>query len=256
MVFNVFIYILAGLIAGILTGFSGISAAVVVTPALVALCGFDAYEAVGIAMASDVIASALTSTSYARHGHLRIGDAKWLMISVLVFTLLGSWLGNIVPHDTLGDISVVLTPLMGIKFLFFPQTNLNRFIGEQGKKALFWESIASGGVIGIIAGFVGAGGGEMLLLVLTTLLCYEVKDSVGTGVFIMTFVALVGCASHIYLGGWPDTTAFIICIIGNATGAIFAARLANRINSATLNRIIGVLLVVSGMIMFVANFFL
>ncbi|MCD7769915.1 MAG: sulfite exporter TauE/SafE family protein, partial [Oscillospiraceae bacterium] len=125
-----------------------------------------------------------------------------------------------------------------------------------GKKAMFWASIISGGVIGIIAGFVGAGGGEMMLLVLSTLLCYEVKDSVGTGVFIMTFVALVGCASHIYLGGWPDTTAFIICIIGNATGAIFAARVANRLNSATLNRIIGVLLVVSGVIMFVAHFFL
>ncbi len=61
MIFNLFIYILSGLMAGVLTGFSGISAAVVVTPALVALCGFNAYEAVGIAMASDVIASALTA---------------------------------------------------------------------------------------------------------------------------------------------------------------------------------------------------
>lgn len=151
---------------------------------------------------------------------------------------------------------MVLTPLMGMKFLFFPQTNLNRFFGQLGKKAMFWSAIISGGVIGIIAGFVGAGGGEMMLLVLSTLLCYEVKDSVGTGVFIMTFVALVGCASHIYLGGWPNMTAFIICIVGNATGAICAARVANRINSATLNRIIGVLLVGSGLIMFVANFFL
>ncbi len=178
------------------------------------------------------------------------------MISVLGFTLFGSWLGNIIPHETLGDISVVLTPLMGAKFLFFPQTNMGNIFGEQGKKQVVRLSLISGAVIGSVAGFVGAGGGEMMLIVLSTLLCYEVKESVGTGVFIMTFVAFVGCASHIYLGGWPNMTAFIICIIGNATGAIAAARIANRMKSSTLNRIIGIMLVASGVIMFVANFFL
>jgi uncharacterized membrane protein YfcA len=67
-------------------------------------------------------------------------------------------------------------------------------------------------------------------------------------------VALVGCVSHIYIGGWPDMTAFIICIVGNFTGAVFAARIANKMSSATLNKIIGVFLTIVGLIMAVANF--
>ena len=55
-------------------------------------------------------------------------------------------------------------------------------------------------MIGFICGFVGAGGGMMLLLVLTSVLGYELKTAVGTSVFIMTFTALTGAISHFYIG--------------------------------------------------------
>lgn len=254
MVLKIIVYIIAGLGAGVLTGFCGISAAVIVTPALVSMCGFDAYQAVGVAMASDVIASAATAYSYGRHGNVRIKDALILMAVVLAFTFVGSWLGDLIPHRALGTISVFITPLMGLKFLFLPTTNLGNILGEQSKRELIIETLFVGAGIGIIAGFAGAGGGEMLLFALTTLLAYEVKEAVGTGVFIMAFVALVGCVSHIYIGGWPDMTAFVICIIGNFAGAVFAARIANKLTSATLNRIIGIFLVTSGLIMLIAHF--
>ncbi len=254
MLFNIVIYILAGLAAGVLTGFCGISAAVVVTPALVSLCGFDAYQAVGVAMASDVIASAATAYSYGRHGNLRIKDAVILMAVVLAFTFVGSWLGDQIPHEALGTLSVIVTPLLGLKFLLLPQTSLSRLLGEQSRREIIIETLFIGAGIGVIAGFAGAGGGEMLLFALTTILGYEIKEAIGTGVFIMAFIALVGCVSHIYIGGWPDMVAFFICILGNFTGAVFAARIANRMLSSTLNRIIGIFLVSVGLIMLVVHF--
>ena len=58
MAFNIFIYILAGLGAGVGTGLAGLSAAAVISPMLITFLGFPAYEAVGISLASDVLASA------------------------------------------------------------------------------------------------------------------------------------------------------------------------------------------------------
>mgnify|MGYP002625994864 CR=1 FL=1 len=254
MILNIIVYILAGLGAGVLTGFCGISAAVIVTPALVSLCGFDAYHAVCVAMASDVIASAATAYSFGKHGNVRLKDALILMAVVLCFTFVGSWLGDLIPHEALGTISVFITPLMGLKFLFLPTTNLGSVLGEQSRRDLIIETLFVGAGIGLIAGFAGAGGGEMLLFALTTLLGYEVKEAIGTGVFIMAFIALVGCVSHVYIGGWPDMTAFVICIIGNFSGAVFAARIANKMTSEALNRIIGIFLVSSGLIMLIAHF--
>lgn len=253
MVLKIIVSILAGLAAGVLTGFSGISAAVVVTPALVSILGFDAYGAVGIAMASDVIASAATALNFGKHGNLRIKDALQLMAIVLCFVFVGSWASQYIPSLALGSLSILLTPLSGLKFLFFPQTNLSQLLGKHSKKEIFVATMFVGAAIGFISGFAGAGGGEMLLFALTTLLCYEVKEAVGTSVFIMTFIALVGCVSHIYIGGWPDMMVMGICVAGNFLGAVFASRIANKVASSTLNRLIGIFLVGVGIIMILAQ---
>ena len=57
--FKAIICILAGLGAGLGTGFAGMSAAAVISPMLIAFLNMDPYMAVGIALASDVLASAV-----------------------------------------------------------------------------------------------------------------------------------------------------------------------------------------------------
>lgn len=54
-----FLYMLAGLGAGAITGLAGLSAAVIITPVLVSLCGWQSYDAVTVALASDILASLL-----------------------------------------------------------------------------------------------------------------------------------------------------------------------------------------------------
>ena len=51
----------AGMGAGLGTGFAGMSAAAVITPMLVTFLGVEPYMAVGIALASDVLASAVSA---------------------------------------------------------------------------------------------------------------------------------------------------------------------------------------------------
>ena len=256
MVLNIILYIIAGLGAGVATGFSGISAAVIVTPILVTFCGFDAYEATAIAMVSDVIASAATALNFARHGNVRFKSDTWILMgTILAFTVVGSWVATFVPSPALGGISIIVSFLMGLKFLFFPQNSLNKLLGEQTRKEVIMETTFVGMAIGSIAGFAGAGGGEMTLFALTTILGYEIKEAVGTGVFVMTFIALVGGLSHMVgMGSLPDLTAMLICVAGNFLGAVVASRIANKTSSKVLNRIIGWMLSVLGVIMIFANF--
>ena len=58
------ICLLAGLGAGLGTGFAGMSAAAVISPMLIAFLHMDAYQAIGIALASDVLASAVSAYTY------------------------------------------------------------------------------------------------------------------------------------------------------------------------------------------------
>ena len=110
------------------------------------------------------------------------------------------------------------------------------------------QSILCGTVIGFICGFIGAGGGMMMLLILTAVLGYELKTAVGTSVFIMTFTALTGAVSHFAIGGAPDWSVFALCVLFTLIWARIAAVFANKAEPETLNRAAGIVLVVLGIV--------
>ena len=86
----------------------------------------------------------------------------------------------------------------------------------------------------------------MMLLILTSVLGYELKTAVGTSVFIMAFTAFTGAASHFAIGGVPDVKVWILWgILFTLIWARIAAVFANKATPKTLNRATGIILVVS-----------
>ena len=116
------------------------------------------------------------------------------------------------------------------------------------------QSLICGCLIGFICGFIGAGGGMMLLLILTSVLQYELKTAVGTSVFIMAFTAFTGACSHFALGGMPDMEALIVCVVATLVGARVAALFANKAEPQTLNRATGVVLTILGAAMVLTKY--
>ena len=70
----------------------------------------------------------------------------------------------------------------------------------------------------------------------------------GTSVFIMTFTALTGAVWHFAIGGMPDVTVWVLCIVFTFLWARVAAVFANRASAKTLNRATGVILVILGIV--------
>ena len=117
---KVLICIVAGLGAGLGTGFAGMSAAAVISPMLITFLDMDPYLAVGIALASDVLASAVSAYTYGKNKNLDVRNGLIMMIAVLCFTLVGSFVASIVPKTTMGNFSVFMTLLLGVKFIVKP----------------------------------------------------------------------------------------------------------------------------------------
>ena len=241
----------AGMGAGLGTGFAGMSAAAVISPMLIAFLGMEPYMAVGIALASAVLASAVSAYTYGKNKNLDIKNGVIMMAAVLAFTVVGSYLASLLPAATMGSFSVFMTFLLGIKFIVRPvMTTKEAMQGVSAKKRAI-QSVVCGMIIGFICGFVGAGGGMMMLLILTSVLGYELKTAVGTSVFIMAFTALTGAVSHFAIGGAPDVEVLILCVVFTFVWARIAAVFANRAEPKTLNRATGVVLVVLGAAIFV-----
>lgn len=244
----------AGAGAGFGTGFAGMSAAAVISPMLITFLGMPAYDAVGIALASDVLASAVSAWTYKKNKNIDVKNGLLMMACVLLFTAVGSLLAKLVPNSTMGSFSVFMTMILGVKFIVKPVMATKESMAADDPKKRMIKSIVSGTVIGLICGFIGAGGGMMMLLVLTSVLGYELKCAVGTSVFIMTFTALTGALSHFVIGGSPDFLVLALCVIFTFVFARIAARLANKMSNITLNRITGVILLVLGIVILGVGF--
>lgn len=238
--------LIAGIGAGIGTGFAGMSAAAVISPMLITFLNMPAYEAVGIALASDVLASAVSAYTYGKNKNLDIRNGLVMMAAVLLFTLVGSWCASRVPNTTMGGFSVFMTMMLGIRFIVRPVMITKETMAHVSAKKRVIQSIVCGSVVGFICGFVGAGGGMMMLLLLTGVLGYELKTAVGTSVLIMTFTALTGAVSHFAIGGAPDLWVLLFCVAFTLLWARIAAVFANKADAKTLNRAVGIVLTALG----------
>ena len=113
--------------AGLGTGFAGMSAAAVISPMLITFLKMDPYMAVGIALSSDVLASAVSAYIYGKNKNLDIKNGIIMMISVLTFTVVGSYIASLLPAATMGSFSVFMTFLLGIKFIVRPKKPCKEF---------------------------------------------------------------------------------------------------------------------------------
>lgn len=252
--FPFFICFIAGIGAGLGTGFAGMSAAAVISPMLITFLDLPAYEAVGIALASDVLASAVSAYTYGKHKNLDIRNGSIMMAAVLLFTLVGSFAASLVPNTAMGNFSVFMTLLLGIKFIVKPVMTTKESMGTTSPRRRVIQSVVCGMAVGFICGFVGAGGGMMMLLLLTGILGYELKTAVGTSVFIMAFTAFTGAVSHFTIGGMPDIPCLVFCVCSTLLWARIAAKFANKASAAVLNRATGIVLTVLGAAILMVNY--
>ena len=251
---DILVCFLAGMGAGLGTGFAGMSAVTFIGPMLLTFLGIPAYQAIGVGLASDVLASAASAWTYWKNDHLDIKHGSVMLVFVLVFTAAGSYAARFLPNTTLGTFSLLGTFLMGLRFLLFPLTSGRTSMPRIGRIPPAVVAAICGSVIGFICGFIGAGGGMMMLMILTTVLFYELKTAVGTSVFIMTFTALTGAVSHFVIGGLPAPHLIITCALSTLFWAVAGARIANRSDPLVLNHLIGFILTGLAIAMLIINF--
>ena len=262
---EIFWLIIASLGAGIGTGLAGLSAATVMVPIMIVLCPSfagetGAYQATAIALASDILGSAVTTYTYYRHNNIDLKRGWIMFVCIIIMCTAGSYAAYLAGNVVLGSFTLFLTFCIGIRFLIKPDTSRKETVSK-GEK-LDWKgiliSLFFGLTIGFGTGFVGTGGGMMMLVVFTAFLGMDLKTAVGTSTFIMTFTALIASVSHILihpaiiLEKWP---VMILCMTVATIAFLVSARFANRVSNRTVGLVTGAVLTILGASMIYLNFF-
>lgn len=251
------VVILAAMLAGIGTGLAGLSAATAMVPLLIVLCPtfsgeHGAYMATAIALASDILGSAVTAGVYARNKKLDLKHGWLLFVCIVAMCTVGSIAAYFTHQQVLGGFSLFLCVAIGIRFLVKPDSREEP--ANAGRAKLTVKEIAVsvffGLTIGFGTGFFGSGGGMMMLIVFTAMLGYDRKTAVGTSTFIMTFTALIASISHILIEPAILLECWDFLLLSILTATVFSlvsARFANRVKPRVVGYVTGSVLLVLGL---------
>ena len=182
-----------------------------------------------------------------------------MLVCIVCMCTVGSYAAWLAGNVVLGAFTLFLTFFIGIRFLVKPDTT-RESTAERGEKLdakAIAISLFFGLTIGFGTGFVGTGGGMMMLVVFTVFLHMDLKSAVGTSTFIMTFTALIASTSHILIHPAIVTEragALVICAITATVFSLGSARFANRVENRTVGLVTGVVLTVLGGAMLVLHY--
>lgn len=261
---KIIVCIFASLFAGLGTGFIGMSAAVSITPFLMTFLGVSHFDAVAISLASDVLASFVGFLLYKKSKNVDLKNGLILLILILIFTFVGTicgWLAeNYFGTTTMWYGTVISITAMGIKLIFFPKTKLVED-EEMTSRRKIVISIVFGAIIGFVCGFVGAGGGMLMLIALTVFLGYDLHKAVGTSLLIMSLTSLIGGIFHIIFEGVTvgfnasnmDYLVLVFCVIFTLVFSIVGSIISNKISDKKLNFISGIMLLIISAVVIVFN---
>jgi hypothetical protein len=184
-----------GLLAGGISGALGIGGAVLSTPGIRVFLHTPAIIAVGTTLPV-IIPTTLTSVLWT-YSRKRLIDYRLTVTAAPAggaFAILGAWASDRVP----GEILLILTAILMLTFAYrmYPRKRATSAALLDPSVKLF---VVVGALSGFLAGFLGVGGGIVLVPVFTELLRMPVHRAVGTSLAIVTAQAVPGSVVHALL---------------------------------------------------------
>ena len=236
-----------GLLIGLVVGALGGGGSVLTVPALVFALGLTAQAATTASLVIVGITSAVASVTHARSGHTRWREGGLLAVAGVPASLLGTWLNQLVDEDVLllAFAALMLVAAAGMLLRGGGEHDVSEAIDAHpppGRGVGRWTRLAvAGSGVGFLTGFLGVGGGFVIVPALVLALHFPIAQAVGTSLLVIALNVVVALLARAGTGGFEWDV--IVPFTAAAVGASFAGTwVANRLPSHRLTQGFAVLL--------------
>jgi uncharacterized membrane protein YfcA len=238
---NTIIALIIGLISGYLSGQFGIGGGLITTPAIRIILQRSAFIALGTPLAI-IIPAAVTGV--VNYGKSRLIDWQ-LGFKIAFFGIVGTLAGTYMTNFIRGDILMLLTAaiVLAVAFRFLNTGNSKFERHPKNKFSYNLTAILLGLTAGFYAGFLGLGGGFIIIPGLTAFFETPIKKAFGTSLLTIALMAIPGTVYHYFLGH-VDLTLALLIISGSIPGAYLGSRVTIGMNEKTLRISFGIFLVI------------
>ncbi len=245
--------LLTGLVAGVVGGLAGIGGSIIMLPALAIFLGYatpdrsEHHLYMAAAMLVNVVVAYFARVQHAREGAVRADLVRPILASMCVSVVIGVLVVNVF------DGTVAKNALIGfiLCYCLFNMYSTVRKLPEpqphqqRGGRALL---LGIGGLTGFMAGFLGIGGGIVMVPLMQWVARVPLRQSIAASAAVMWVTAIIGSVTklsllHTHGQHWLDALALAgPMALGAVAGARFGAWCTHRLHLPYLKAAISIIL--------------
>ena len=243
--------VLSGLV-GLSLGVFGGGGSILAVPVLVLVTHLAPASAVETSLAMVGTASLVASVAHHRRGHVRFDIALLFGLSGLLTAFLGARLTGLVSAAVILRSFAALMFIVGIGMLL----RKSRTGAAAAKDAPFRRrptaSVLAGAFVGFITGFLGVGGGFLIVPALIAFAGLDMRAAVGTSLLVIAINSAAGFLGHLG-GGQLDLGLIAVLTAAAVAGALLGEWAARQVSTNKLRRGFGLVVIVVGILVAVAS---
>ena len=243
--------ILSGLI-GLSLGLIGGGGSIITVPVLVYLLGVEPHDAVGMSLAVVGATSLVGSFLHHRRGNLQPYTGMLFGAAGVVGAFAGSPLTRRLSPSALLLTFAVLMVVVAVLMLGRKSSGGAKL--ESAKKSpSLWKSLAAGFAVGVLTGFLGVGGGFLIVPALVMFGGLSMKDAIGTSLFVIFLNCVAGLIGHASQNGFDWSLTALVTVLA-VSGAIFGTLLSHRVAANKLQKGFAVFVIVVAVFLMAKNY--
>lgn len=240
--------ILGAIAIGLSLGLTGAGGSILTLPVLVYLAGVPPTEAVGLSLFVVGLAAAAGAVQRARAGDFHARAAMMFGASGMVGAALGSRFTAMVPGEVLMGSFAVLMLVVAARMLGGRKEG-----SEPSPDCQPARCLVAGAGTGVLTGFVGVGGGFLLMPALMRFARLPIRTATGTSLAVIAVNSTVGWLSHLPTSaGRPELMALFGCLA--VAGTLIGKRLGAKWSATRLRQGFGVMVLVTGVLVLWRSF--
>jgi len=218
--------LLGAVAIGLSLGLTGAGGSILTLPVLVYLAGIPPKEAVGLSLLIVGTAALVGAFQRAKAGEVHLKAAGFFVISGMVGASLGAKLTHLLSPAALMITFAVLMTVVAVRMLI-PRKSVTGPPPECRAS----RCLAAGAGVGVLTGFLGVGGGFLLMPALSRFAGLPLRVATGTSLAVISCNSAAGFVSHLGESPTPWLLAMVfasIAGIGVFAGGLVAARLPEK----------------------------
>ncbi len=222
--------ILSSLI-GLSLGLIGGGGSILTVPILVYFLGVEAKEAVGMSLAVVGVTSFFSSLLHYKRGNVDFSAGMLFGISGIIGAFLGSPLTRLVSSNSLMLIFAGLMFVVAISMIWRKHLAADDLVRKPNKT----KAVLAGFGVGILTGFLGVGGGFLIVPALIFFGGLPMKSAIGTSLFVIALNCVAGLLGHLSQGVFDFSTTIIVSFLA-LSGAVLGTIASNKFSAANLQK--------------------